>query len=748
MDRTQEQIAAELLHSLTIDYRGRNTNIGSDGLVDYQYDWDVDRMVKHPVVAEALRIQEAGISAAEFEPVDATNSQVGTWAEQALRRFWENDLYKVQLSYRRGWVGAEILYAERGSELAQVGLKAFHHVDARPLVHKESRTYGGVKVRNLDKGQAILKAGNRWPGRAFWHGHDLLTERFYGSGLLYSAHQDWQRLAERQGVEKILDQATIRTGVPGAEIYYDPESPAVRDPDTGQLSWSKGRELGRQMLNDMTAGMATCFPSSYDEKGNPKWKLNWPERVLNAQPLLDIIKHYESRICYGIGTPRELMESVDTGSWAGRNVSMETFLTCQMRYARQILTSVIAQILLPLARFHHGPDVHFAFRVKPLNQTRAANNQGEATTDPGQPGQEQNQGRPSQGGGPGEKPIGNSPPPTRSSFIQPGSMNRPRLLSTYIPLTRRIRASTPILLDTYQEHQHPRANDGKWTSKGRTGNTAAPKKGGSTKEANPFTGKAARRYKPQPEGWGEPVIPGKTPRPVWNIGTSGGYERAKPLIDEARRLYSNPEKVTIDEVRAFAVKILETTGRDALYTLAVATGIKTGTAKAIAERVTEGLTSEPLDLPEVDQTKDLQLQRKARDMGATPREAKEITSYARMLRDEGNRAIDYRNNAIRYAFQALASHNQGEPVTRAHKAFNGGDYNEINGFDVVAREVNSHYPGVFGTDSKEGSVSNDYDMEKLFSMMSDGIQPRLTLLDTFQEAFSQFEATPKQETPF
>lgn len=448
MEKSQEQIAAELCQALTLDYRGRGAATDPEGGLDWRYDTDVDKMTRHPVVAEALRIQEAGIASADFKCPDASSSEVGVWALKSLKHFWENDLYKVQLAYRRGWIGGEIIYTERGGMLDQVGLRVFHHADTRPVLFKSE--YAGFRIKRLkEQGQKILRAPDRHPGKAFWHGHDITTERFYGNGLLMAAHRDWQRLAERQGTEPILDLAITRTALMGPKIRFDENSPAVRETD-GSLSYTKAREWGRQVAEDVQAGMAFIAPSSTDDKGKYLYDLEYPERTLDTAPLLEVIKHYEGRICYAIGTPRELMESTENkGGYAGRDITMETFLSTQQRYARQICTSWVEQIGMPLCKFHFGPDAFFSLELVPLNETRAKQ-QG---SQPGQPGQPQP-------GQPGQKPIGNAPPPSTTYSIPGQQPQQAKLLSADRFYERKIKSSQVLLAGGFDEGKHPRAFKG------------------------------------------------------------------------------------------------------------------------------------------------------------------------------------------------------------------------------------------------------------------------------------------------
>lgn len=264
----------------------------------------------------------------------------------------------------------------------------------------------------------------------------------------------------------------------------------------------------------------------------------------------------------------------------------------------------------------------------------------------------------------------------------------------------------------------------------------------------PMSAKTAARMKPRPEGWGEAILPGAEP-PKWNVATSTGYKKAKPLIDEFRAMYADPSKVTKEQVRALAEKIVYTPDKDALYTLAQAVGVSSGgNSKAVAARVLAPFTKDELDLPDIDPTKEAALQRKLKDAGVPAKDAKGITTYARTLRDEGNKQVDLRNTAVKDAYAKLSAET-GKPFTQNHPAFNGGDYNSIKGFDTVASEIANTYPGLFeqthGADrSHDAEYSNQ---EKLWQMLGEGVQPRLTINDTFGQAHDEWEQGQKHKKP-
>lgn len=98
----------------------------------------------------------------------------------------------------------------------------------------------------------------------------------------------------------------------------------------------------------------------------------------------------------------------------------------------------------------------------------------------------------------------------------------------------------------------------------------------------PVQSNRRNRERPRPEGWGaEPIIPGmphrideRTGQPIWNVTTSTGQPRAQPILDDVQRLFrAGSASITDADVQRVVDSIANISGRDALYTVAVALGV-------------------------------------------------------------------------------------------------------------------------------------------------------------------------------
>lgn len=103
---------------------------------------------------------------------------------------------------------------------------------------------------------------------------------------------------------------------------------------------------------------------------------------------------------------------------------------------------------------------------------------------------------------------------------------------------------------------------------------------GPTTPSEGTTARTPRETPPPPAGWGErQLIPGRSVRPdaegrpTWNQATATGIRRAQPILDEVQRLFQNPMNITDADVQRVIDSIANISGRDALYTVAVALGV-------------------------------------------------------------------------------------------------------------------------------------------------------------------------------
>lgn len=371
--RSRDEAAEQLTgRPLTTEYRPSRTNAMSiwdaDGDRFGAYSWrvlhDVERMVAHPDVSQPYSYYKAGIASVKFT-VTAQDKEQAKFAHDLLTRVWERHLDQLQFSYDYGWCGYELTYEE--DDKGRLDLQQI--IDLHPLdcwaVTRKGR-YRGLRLKpsglsSMPSGGILRLQGatdlwgpGKWPARCLWLTHGRRFDRFYGQTQLLGAWRPWMRLAGRDGAEDVLDGGLYRFAYQGPEVRYPPED--FRKKGGGEFDYEAARNEARQMAEQAKAGFSVALPSTYDDKGHPKWEIKWPSSVMSGiGTLLDWEGNLQKQISRGVGVPPELLEASDTGSgYSGRKIPLLGFYEGQRKNARNLVRALVDQVILPLLRWNWG----------------------------------------------------------------------------------------------------------------------------------------------------------------------------------------------------------------------------------------------------------------------------------------------------------------------------------------------------------------------------------------------------------
>lgn len=365
---------------------------------------DIEWMLMHPDVRQALSYFKGGISGAEFWggpnpdnpedeqglPVCAENDKVGRFIKEQCERYWDRGVPGLQAAYERGWLGSEQVYEDDGI-LKWNTLYTFSPLDTYLLTRDHIPV--GIRIKNV-KGQPrpvdLHVASNDCPAKGMWYAHQPRYNSFYGQSQLYAAWRPWRRLASKDGLEMVIDGAIYRLGYQGPLVRYPNEDlqgsggvpNTTLNAEGNPLRYS--RDIARQIAEQSKAGASIGLPSTRDDKGNLKWEIVWPTSTLQGiDGLLNAAKALRDQITAGIGVPPELLQAADSGSgYSGRRIPLESFLANQQQIADAFLKLFVEQVLKPLVLLNFG-DVKFNIQVKSLIKTRTKQAQA------GQQGQQQ-----------------------------------------------------------------------------------------------------------------------------------------------------------------------------------------------------------------------------------------------------------------------------------------------------------------------------------------------------------------------
>jgi len=396
-----QQTLENLEHQLTSGYRPQLPIEGmftGNGLPLMSLRFDIENMLTHPDVRQALGYFRGGIAGAEFWggpnpdnpedeqglPICQENPQVGRFIKEQCERFWDRGVPHLQRADEYGWIGSEQIYDDCDGVLKWENLYTFSPRDTYLLTQDFQPV--GVRVKNVQQSTKpidLWMAGENVPAKGIWYAHQPRYNSFYGQSQLYAAWRPWRRLAFKDGAESVIDGAVYRAGYQGPLGRYPDEDligpQGVPNTTVGADGKPRryARDIMRQICEQAKAGAAIGLPSKRDGDGNYLYDLVMPTQVLQGiNGLIDYVKYLRDQITAGIGVPPELIQAADSGSgYSGRRIPLEAFLANQQQIADAMLRMFIHQVLRPLVLWNFGK-VRFNVQVKSLIKTRTKAAQG------------------------------------------------------------------------------------------------------------------------------------------------------------------------------------------------------------------------------------------------------------------------------------------------------------------------------------------------------------------------------------
>jgi hypothetical protein len=395
---------------------------------------DIEMMMIHPTVLNALNYFKGGIAGAEFD-LTCQDQIAAPWIMDQCQRFWDRGVPKLQGGYEYGWIGCEALYKGEGAELEWDDFIQFSPRDVFLLTQAAKPV--GLRVRQIveqpqrdqnSKADGQLHGGTRdlWlatediPAKGIWYAHNPRYSTYYGQSQLLGAWRPWRRLAWKDAAETVADGGIYRYAYSGIIVNY-PEEDLQTQPGTPNTTLdSQGnprryaRDYARQIAEWFKTGAGIGVPSTMyppELGGGPKWKVEVPKNTLSISGIMEYIQYLIKQIREGIGVPSELFEAAESGSgYSGRAIPLEGFLMLQQRLADALLTLFLKQILKPLVRWRYG-DIKFDVKVKPLLQTKRQSQMGQPSeTAPNTQAPSTTQGMPGLPA-PSNQPLGAPPSP-------------------------------------------------------------------------------------------------------------------------------------------------------------------------------------------------------------------------------------------------------------------------------------------------------------------------------------------------
>src|SRR5580704_6783408 len=147
---------------------------------------DLELMMIHPIVSNALEYFKSGIAGAEFwggpnlqdpndpigRPICADSPEVDQFVRDQCTVYWDRGVPQLQGGYEYGWIGAENIY-ENDGVLKWKNLLHFAPRDTFPLTMDQE--FVGVRIKGIKKSGKgavdLWSATEDVPAKGLWYAH-------------------------------------------------------------------------------------------------------------------------------------------------------------------------------------------------------------------------------------------------------------------------------------------------------------------------------------------------------------------------------------------------------------------------------------------------------------------------------------------------------------------------------------------------------------------------------------------------
>jgi len=336
----------------------------------------VEMMRRDEQVKLGERILKAPLMHVKFE----VTGKDAEFAQQQMVSAWDSMVPKIITAlWYKVCCGEPIYRKNQTTKMMEIaGLNDFHPSDC-DFLEIEKKLVG---IRVKDRNATVVQDPNGY--------HDL-----YGMKSFVYIHR--QQFGSRDGVSELEGAYApwiTKTGRDGALacrtlwFYKNSFNSGMMFHPPGEYQWTDGngvtrlmpyRDIARQAMERNQAGNVMAFPSVYDEKGNLLWRYEQPKLNGDGAPLINYVEQLNTEILRGMGIPDDIISQTSgTGSYAGRSIPFQAFLTSQNDTVRAIFQAIEKQVVANLCWWNfqsrdfefHGVEVDRA-KLLPIDQPEA-----------------------------------------------------------------------------------------------------------------------------------------------------------------------------------------------------------------------------------------------------------------------------------------------------------------------------------------------------------------------------------------
>lgn len=313
----------------------------------------VEMMRRDSQVKLGMAIKTAPLMHVKFECTGRPD--VVQFVCQQMKSIWDEAVTKISTALWYKIHASEPIYRKnQNTGLMEVaGLKDFYPGDVDFL--EVDRSLVGIRVRN--HGGSSVGDPNGFSDLYGMKGFHYIHKQEFGgrAGIseLEAAFQPWLAKVGPDGALAVRTMWFYKNAYDSGIIFHPP---GVYEYMSGaQLVQIPYRDLARQAIERATSGAVWAFPQSFDEKGNRLWEYQSPKLNGDGKSLIDYIEQLNVEILRGMGIPDDIISQTGgTGSYAGRSIPFQAFLTSQNDTLRAIFMAIEKQILANLAMWNFG----------------------------------------------------------------------------------------------------------------------------------------------------------------------------------------------------------------------------------------------------------------------------------------------------------------------------------------------------------------------------------------------------------
>lgn len=276
--------------------------------------------------------------------------EVAQFAHEQMAIAWDTIVPKmVNALWYRMFFGQPTYRKAPSGRIELTGCNDYYIGDCQFLEIQQKLVGFRVKSRNSSNQATIAVGGEQdlYGMKALIYIHKQIHGDRAGMSELEGAYSAW---LEKTGQDGALAKRRLwfyKNSFDSGIILHPPGN--YQWTVNGQLQNIPYRDIARQAVERAHAGSVMAFPQEYDQEGNKLWEYIPAKMNGDGQPMIGYVEQLNTEMLRGMGIPDDIISQTSgTGSYAGRSIPFQAFLTSQTGTIRDMFNAIWKQVILPL----------------------------------------------------------------------------------------------------------------------------------------------------------------------------------------------------------------------------------------------------------------------------------------------------------------------------------------------------------------------------------------------------------------